>query len=279
VGVTVRDHRLRAKLRSVWSKRMANSEEEAYFEKNKAAFELAFKAAVELSSSLAGQKTDLRRGWSTWIFARLCATGNSMRRLLHPFVSGRGVTIDHGSIVTLARNVMEAGVLISYISEKDILEEEWKCRLLVFNIHDCVARVRLFKGISAVDLVDKWSASLEDLRRQISSNAYFKKLLLETQEKAKAGSLIYIDGLRSAAKVAGWDKSHFDAMYNYFSLQSHSAPVSFYWMEERQIDYKTIAPYQYYLVGLALEMVSNSTNAASKRMREIFPNEAVKLSE
>jgi hypothetical protein len=253
-------------------------ENESFFQENKAAFEFAFNTAVQLAAALAGQKTDLRRGWSTWIFARLCATAHSMRRLLPPVVSGHGTTIDHGSIACLARNVMEAGVLVSYISEPNLSEDEWKCRLLIFHIHDCVARIRLFKGISADKQADKMRDALQELRSRISSNAHFKKLQLEIQEKAQAGSLIFINGLRSAAEVAGWDKSHFDAMYNYLSVQSHSAPMGFYRMDDREIDYKKIAPYQYYLVGLALEMANTSMNAAIKRMSELFPDEGIKAS-
>jgi hypothetical protein len=252
---------------------------ERYFEKNKVSFEFAYKTASELSGALAGQKTDLRRGWSTWIFARLCSTAHSIRRLLPPVVSGYGTTIDHGSIASLARNVLEAGVLISYISEPKISEDEWKCRLLIFHIHDCVARIRLFKGISAGQQANEMRNALKDLHSRISSNDHFKKLQPDIQEKAKAGSLIYIKGLRSAAEVAGWDKNHFDAMYNYLSVQSHWAPMGFYRMDEREIDYRKIAPYQYYLIGLALELASTAMSAARTRMRELFPDSSASLSE
>jgi hypothetical protein len=233
---------------------------------------------MQLSSWMAGRQTDLRRGWSTWIFARLCATSHSMKRLLMPVTSSFGATIDHGSIVCLARNVMEAGVLISYISQEGLSEDEWKCRLQTFHIHDCVARIRLFKGISADRKAEKMRVAIEELRSRISSNAHFKKLPEEAQEKVLAGSVIYLGGLRSAAEVAGWSKSHFDAMYNYFSMQSHSAPMGFYQMDHRKIDYKKITPYQFYLVGLALEIARISMDSSSKRMRELFPDEDVKSS-
>jgi len=61
-------------------------------------------------------------------------------------------------------------------------------------------------------------------------------------------------------------------MYNYLSVQSHSAPTGFYRIDDREIDYSKIAPYQYYLVGLALELASTSMKSAYKRMRDLFPD-------
>ena len=94
--------------------------------------------------------------------------------------------------------------------------------------------------------------------------------LPQIQSMIQSGSVIHLHGLRSAAKVAGWDKEHFDAVYSYLSAQPHSTPMGFYRMDERGIDNKAIAPYQFFFVGFALEHAQQSVTHATARLRELF---------
>jgi hypothetical protein len=132
--------------------------------------------------------------------------------------------------------------------------------------------VRLFKGLGVDEEYGKNSEALQELRQRISENTYFKTLPVATQEKALAGSLIYVKGLRTTAEIAGLNKGEFDGLYNYLSMQSHSAPMSFYRMDDRGIDHKTIAPFQFYFAGLALEISSNSFATATDAIRKLFPD-------
>ena len=246
--------------------------ESKYFHDNSEKFASILDAAVSVSAQTAGRMAERRVGWCTRIFARACATGHSIRRLLIPVRGDYGTTIDHASIGSLARGIVEADILISYLSENGVSDIEWECRTLIFHIHDCAARVRLFKGLKQEDEHRKNSETLAELRQRIGENARFKQLPSDAQQKALAGSLIYINGLRSAAEVAGWNKGVFDGLYNYLSMQSHSAPMSFYRMDDRGIDHKNIAPFQYYFAGLALELSSNSLRLATERVRRLFPD-------
>jgi hypothetical protein len=242
-----------------------------YFDEQKIAYIKALDTAVEISLSVAGRRVDQRLAWATWIFARLCATGHSLRRLLEPVTSDYGITIDHASIGNLARNIIEASILISYVTQDGVSDEEWSCRKLAFHLHDCTARVCLFKGLGANDEYEKHKAMLEELRTRLSKDSYFNQLESDVQEKLRAGTVIYLHGLRSAAHVAGWNKDHFDAIYGYLSAQPHSTPMSFYRMDERGMDNKTIAPYQFAFVGFALENAHQSIRHATQRIPELFP--------
>jgi hypothetical protein len=213
-----------------------------YFEKQRVAFTKSVKAAVDTSLFAAGRRTDLRTAWTTWVFSRLCVTCHSISRLMVPMVSDYGTTIDHGSIANLSRNVIETSILVSYLTQDGVSDEEWSCRTLALHLHDCTARIRLFKGLGLDDEYKKHRRDLEDLRKRLSENAHFRGLESGVQEKLLGGMLIYIDGLRAAARYAGWDVGHFDAVYTYLSAQSHSTPMSFYRMGEHGMDNKAIAP-------------------------------------
>ena len=250
---------------------MKDGNERDYFEKQRVAFAKSVEAAVDTSLFAAGRRTDLRTAWTTWIFSRLCATCQSISRLMVPMISDYGTTIDHGSIANLSRNVIETSILISYLTQDGVSDEEWSCRILAFHLHDCTARVRLFKGLGADDEYKKHRHALEDLRKRLSENAHFCGLESDVQQKLLGGMLIYVDGLRAAARNAGWDMGHFDAAYTYLSAQSHSTPMSFYRMDERGLDNKTIAPYQFGIVGFALEHAYQSVEHATERVRKLFP--------
>jgi hypothetical protein len=247
-----------------------------YFEEQRVAFAKSVKVAVDTSLFVAGRRTDLRTAWTTWIFGRLCVTCHSINRLIVPMGGDSWTTIDHGSIANLSRNVIETSILVSYLTQDGVSDEEWSCRILAFHLHDCAARVRLFKGFGVKNEYKKNKEALEDLRKRMSENGHFQQLESGVQEKLLGGMLLYVDGLRAVARNAGWDVGHFDAVYTYLSAQSHSTPMSFYRMGEQGIDYATIAPDQFRIVGFALEHAYQSVDHATGRVRKLFPETETK---
>jgi len=85
------------------------------------------------------------------------------------------------------------------------------------------------------------------------------------------GQQLYLNGLRSVVKRAGWDPDRFDGVYAYLSVHSHSAPTSFYRMEKHQINFSKPSEYQFGLAGFSLEHADQSIRAASKRLIDVFP--------
>jgi hypothetical protein len=241
-----------------------------YFEEQKSAFEAQMKAALPLSASSAGRYLDLRAGWATWIFARQIATGHSIIRLLTPVKMREGETLDHPSIVSLSRNIIESHILISYITEEGISDDQWMLRKYLFDLHDCTSRVRLFKGLKAEKQYKEAKETRKSLQDRLSKDKGFASFEKPKKERLLSGTSFYVDGIRKAAEKAGWAPELFDAIYGYLSSQSHSSPMGFYKMDDRKIDYKSVAPYQTMLIGISLEQASQALECSFAILTKIL---------
>jgi hypothetical protein len=74
------------------------AEVKAYFEEQKTTFAKVIDECVPISLAIGGREADEQKVQASIIFARMCATAHSIKRLLFPIVSDYGVTIDHSSI-------------------------------------------------------------------------------------------------------------------------------------------------------------------------------------
>jgi hypothetical protein len=124
------------------------TESEKFFDEQIVAFRRIRDDAVATSLAIEGRMANAKVIQASTIFAMMCATSHNVNRLLVPISSDYGTTIDHGSVTSLCRNLIEASILLSYVTEDGVSEEESTCRQLLFCVHDCSSRVRLFKGIS-----------------------------------------------------------------------------------------------------------------------------------
>src|SRR6266511_6455494 len=98
-----------------------------------------------------------------------------------------------------------------------------------------VAEARFFKGLDQKNQYREFKRILPVLRKRLAENPEYLKLPDDKRKELRDGR-IYVSGLRDAARIAGWDVSHFDAMHTYLSMQSDTAPMSFQRMDE-QIDF------------------------------------------
>lgn len=219
--------------------------ERRYYEEQVSALEAAFGSAVNLSNSLAGRNVDQRLGWTTWVFARMCMFWQSIRILLSAYDDAEvHPSIDHASIAMISRSILECELMIVYLSEANISDEEWELRRLVFQVHDCSSRVRLLKGIGLRDQYKGFKYQLNALRLELRRNSQFKRLSEDAQREVVNGNRIFVNGSRQVAKSAGWSVEFWDGVYNYLSAQSHSAPMSFFRYEISGVDYTDKTAYQ-----------------------------------
>jgi hypothetical protein len=247
-------------------------ESKKFFDEQIVAFRRLRDNSVAASLAIAGRIADAKAVQASTIFAMMCATSHSINRLLVPISSDYGATIDHGSIASLCRNLIEASILLSYVTEDGVSEEESTCRRLLFCVHDCSSRVRLFKGINAKKQYADQKEILKDLRNELSNNSFFSKLTEDVRKRALTGAAFYLRGVRSAAINAGWTEEFFDGMYSYLSSQPHFAPMSHFGMSWHSVDYKAVSDCQMTIVGVALEQACNALSAARDRIFVLFPD-------
>jgi hypothetical protein len=211
--------------------------------------------ALKVSSLGANRAAALRFVLGSFVFTRTCVTAETVLHLLTRGIDkGEPNTLDHFSIAVLCRNMIEAAVMLHYLTEPDITEAQWDLRRKVLDLHDCLVRTRLFKGFgaNAKDEYIGWKKRSDQLRKEIMKLSVFKKLTPERQEKIFGGSELYVEGVRKVLGQFDIDKKYFDAIYNYLSGQVHISSNTFYFMHKGRIDFTEPAAYQFYIAAFAI---------------------------
>jgi hypothetical protein len=248
---------------------------EAYFQEMLSKFQTGLDLAMRFSARCDGVRVEQRHGWASWLFLRLCIVGQSLDRLATfrtRLDEGEVYTLDHNSIAAITRNIIEATLMFFYVSEPGVDDDEWGLRKDVLDLHDCLTRYRLFKSWKSEKEMTSFRESAAHIKERIRNHKLMKTFDAEKRKQLLGGQQLYLNGLRSVVKRAGWDPDRFDGVYAYLSVHSHSAPTSFYRTDTHHIDFSKPSEYQFGLAGFALEHADQSIRAASKRLIEVFPH-------
>jgi Family of unknown function (DUF5677) len=250
-------------------------EEREWFNRARTSFEAALTEAENVSRAADNRFVETRLGWASFVFLKLCVAGDTLRMLCRSIPddgnSALDRTLDHWSAAALARNMIEATVMFSYLSESGMSEEEWELRKLVLWNHDATTRYRMFKGLKDDDQAKQFKKQINDLRSSIGQNLNFSQLDADRREKINAGTELYVRGLRSVIRNMKWDLDQFDFIYAYLSSHTHSSPVSFLRLGEHRVDFRMPTDQQFALSALSLEWAGNSLSHATAEMKRLFP--------
>lgn len=244
-----------------------------FFTERLALFRHASERASELTKIVAGQQVDERKGWAQWNHLRMCMTASSILTLaeFQPRIdAGEESTLDHGSIAALSRGMAESAAMVAYLVDPALTLDQWELRKHVLWLHDATTRYKMFSKLENEEQATAFRADMQDLRTRIEAFAEFQELAPDRQGRVIAGSEIYLHGLRSAVRLAGWDVDEFDAMYGYLSSYAHNSPVSFIRFGEHGIDYKVPTRAQRSIAGNGLEFAFNALQSATEHVAAAF---------
>jgi hypothetical protein len=250
-------------------------DERGWFNRARISFEAALAEAESTSRAADKRFVETRLGWASSVFLKLCVAGGTLRLLCRSVPDGGNSaldrTLDHWSAAALARNMIEATAMFSYLSESGVSEEEWNLRKLVLWNHDATTRYRVFKGLKDELQAERFKKQMKDLRSSIGQDPNFSRLDVPRREKINAGTEVYVLGLRSVIRNMKWDVDQFDYIYAYLSSHAHSSPVSFLRLGEHGVDFRMPTDQQFAVSALSLEWAGNCLSHASAEMERLFP--------
>jgi hypothetical protein len=246
--------------------------EEDLFEKARGDLHEAVSRAMQISIATASRHVPQRDRWAYWLQGRVCIVGSTIDSISNKGEDDDGVfTLDHISIATLARTIIDICLMIHYVSERGIEDSEWNFRRAILRLHDTTARYRIFKSFHEREAGD-FRKGIDEIRSEVSGHALFSTFDEAEQKQLLGGTVMFINGMRSVAKTIGWDPDKFDLAHTYLSSQVHNTPLSFTRMGEHDTNYESPSSQQYSLACFALSCATAAINHVSKRMIEIFPD-------
>lgn len=239
-------------------------------------FDAAVCEALAVGQASSGRFEAPYAGFSTRIFARLCAFSQCFIRAAprSRWTKSDADNWDFGAVAGYARAIIEGALLFTYISRNPDSPEEWTCRLLVMHLNDCTRRARLFETLGDTKQHADFSTEAEDLRRRLKQNSWFRSLSERRQKDLLAGQTLAIPSRDQQIEAAGMKKAEFDAIWQLFSQHVHIQPLSFYRMEANGRGTGMLNDTDMAYIGLALTKCTEVMSACTDRMVELFPDVA-----
>ncbi|MDY0744200.1 DUF5677 domain-containing protein [Paucibacter sp. R3-3] len=189
-----------------------------------------------VSRSYAGIKSPTSKHfYASVLFTALITRGVSLAQLMPftPWAEKRIEHWDYASAAGIVRTMLELRVAFYYLCVDSCPDEEWNCRWNLFNLHDCVSRIRLFSAVQNPEQVAAFETHATELRQRLQTNPFFSSLQAGQQRKFLHGQTAYLMPLEDIAEHAGIEKSVFRWIYVLFSSHVHGLPMSFYRIGDR----------------------------------------------
>lgn len=211
-----------------------------------------------VSIELRGSPTDRQGELASMVHAKMCAHARSIGAIaLSPM-------FDHSAIVGLSRMIVEGLTMYAYLKQP-VAETLWALRETVLKLHDTVARITLFRAYWGKADYQDLRDGRDELIRKLEANAPFNELPEDQRTSLRKGSVIFVGGMRRAAKEAGWDEDRFTAMYGYLSAHVHGAPMSYLRTREHSVDYCAPSDAQKAIAATAITIAAACLRRASLR--------------
>lgn len=174
--------------------------------------------------------------YSSVLFTALVTKGVTLAQIMPftPWVDKKIEHWDYASVAGITRTMLELRIAFYYLCSEECDEEEWKCRWNIFNLHDCVSRIRMFTAIESHEEVEKLSRVADEIRDRIRENLFFGNLPEKKKKTALHGQSAYLFPLEDIAEKAGIERTHFRWLYVLLSSHVHALPMSFFRIGEER---------------------------------------------
>ena len=196
-------------------------------------FRTTLDSMYAVSIAAAGRNAGEKRAWASALFTRLCALSTSVNRLL-PEISDDADESDHwdfSAIASLTRAVLECHLMFFYLGVEETSEEERRDRINLIHLHDCTARISLFRNLFGDE---KQAVGFEVQREELRARFDNSAMMATKTEKQKAhllrGDKVMLVIQDEVLNSMGMNVVEFRSWYEVLSSHLHSFPLAFHRM-------------------------------------------------
>lgn len=232
------------------------------------------RSAIKTSAENIGLHHTGRQNRALFLFAKIIAHNLSLIRIIEADQSHRNYDddeflLDHFSVAALARTIIDACVMMAYISHPSLSRDEWNLRRYILYLHDAMNRKRFFNPVKTNS--DSFLLGYDDQKRYLIEKIQKYASVLSVSDEKSAelikGQIVYVDGVRGAVREAGWPLDEFEFAQSYLSAFVHSHPVSFMRAAEHGISFSKPSDFQVTIATLAIGFSVSYTHAIVERMK------------
>lgn len=203
---------------------------EAYLERLRMLDEIV-RECMFVSRSYAGIPSPTSRHFYASVLFTLMITKSVSLLTLAPHTPWADKKIEHwdySSMTGIARTIIELRVAFYYLCMDQCSEDEWQFRWNLFNLHDCMSRIRMFEALEDPGQVEALREAAEELRSRLLANPFLVTIDKKHHKRLLHGQTAYLLPMEVIAERAGIDLKTFRWLYVLFSSHVHALPMSFY---------------------------------------------------
>ncbi|AZP52471.1 hypothetical protein EJP80_18920 [Rahnella aquatilis] len=236
-------------------------------------FDASVCEALAVGQQSSGRLPEAYIGYSSKIFARLCAHAHCMIRAapMTRWVKTTYHDWDLSEVAGHTRAIMEGYLFYMYLSSKPNSEDEFAVKLKVMHINDCVRRIKIFTSLED-ERVSFYLSEHERLKLELNESHYFQSLPEPIRKQSLSGRYLMIDTRDELLAKFDVDKKNFDMIFDILSNYIHILPISFYNFEPNGrgsgLFNQSDLEYLYLCMQLCTELLKRCTD----RVVEFFPD-------
>ncbi|MBR0644024.1 hypothetical protein [Plastoroseomonas hellenica] len=211
-----------------------------------------------------------RQNRALFLLAKLIAHNLTLLSIIDRYrASPKGaVLLDHFSIAALARTIVDASLMIMYISHPSLTRDAWNLRRYVLYLHDITNRKRFISAMPDKDEEFNSSYQIRKPEFQAKIRDFASRMSLPERdiEELIKGQKVFVEGARGAVREAGWDVDEFEFIQSYLSAYVHSHPVSFMRAIEHGISFQDPSDFQVHMSRFGVQVAARYTAMVADRM-------------
>ncbi|WP_288656593.1 hypothetical protein [Pantoea sp. UBA6567] len=237
--------------------------------------DIAVCEAKAVSNAIGTRQADKpNHAWSTYIFLRICINAGIM---IANVPGSRWVKKDYelwdfSSVAPQARAIMEARLLLFYISKENKSDDEWRVKLNTMHMNDCMKRIDMFSAGDNTKILDFYLEQKQEIESVLMSSDYFQTLDNGTRKRILAGKIMTIQSRDELIQEIGDDPDSFRKLFDFLSHYTHILPMSYYKAEANGRGTGCFNIYDHAYIYMAMILVKDCLVFCTDIICEMFPD-------
>lgn len=232
--------------------------------------------AIAVSQACAERFEAPAVGYSTHVFARVCAHAQAM---ICAAPKSRWVRRDFdiwdvSTVASHARSILEGYLLFRYLADAPDDLDIQRVYVQVMHLYDCMKRINILPHV----LSDKDIEGFRDQAKEITAGLeridYFSSLDPKLKKELLAGKWLMITSQKELIAKLKINQADFDFFWNYLSQYTHVLSFTFYRIEPNGRGTGLENDFDRDAQCMVMDFCSSLLVAAVDRLIELFPDAA-----
>lgn len=236
--------------------------------------DLATCEACAVSQGVGVREAEAFKGWSTFIFSRLCQHSSALIAAspISRWSKREYQNWDLSHIAPHVRAILEGEVFFLYISKPPLSQEEFSAKINTLHLNDCVKRIEFMRSLGSEDDVVGLEKQREEITQRFEGNNVFNALDSSVKKKILSGKSTMIYHRDEILKENTIEVSDFKRNFDFLSHYTHILPMSFYRMEANGRGTGCLNETDFYYISLYLSLAAESLTRCTNRLVDLFPD-------